>query len=96
MWADNGAPQGDPADMPTPPPFIDVDEWQIGEPDLIVSSPSFEVQAQAPDWWANIGASPTGLTEDRYVAAMEYKERSSARGRATRLGVCSSCITPSS
>ena len=44
-WADNGAPQGDPADMPTPPPFIDVDEWQIGERDLIVSSPSFEVQA---------------------------------------------------
>ena len=86
MWADNGAPQGDPADMPTPPPFIDVDEWQIGEPDLIVSSPSFEVQAQAPDWWANIGASPTGLTEDRYVAAMEYKERSSARGSSDTVG----------
>ena len=34
-WADNGAKQGNPADMPTPPPFIDVDEWEIGEPDLI-------------------------------------------------------------
>jgi len=50
-WADNGAPQGNPSDMPTPPPFIDVDEWAIGEPDLIVSSQSFEMDALAPDWW---------------------------------------------
>ena len=45
VWADDGAPEGNPADMPTPPPFIDVDEWEIGEPDLIVSSPSFEMDA---------------------------------------------------
>ena len=31
-WTDNGAPRGNPADMPTPPPFIDVDEWEIGQP----------------------------------------------------------------
>ncbi|MDE2905637.1 MAG: hypothetical protein OXQ28_06085 [Acidobacteriota bacterium] len=74
-WADNGAPQGDPADMPPPPPFIDVDDWEIGEPDLIVSSPSFEVKGSAPDWWGSLGQSPSGLTEDRYVAAIEYKER---------------------
>ncbi len=74
-WADNGAPQGDPADMPEPPPFIDVDEWEIGEPDLIVSSPSFEIAGDAPDWWGSLGQSETGLTEDRYVAAIEYKER---------------------
>ena len=73
-WADAGAPEGNPADMPTPPPFIDVDEWEIGEPDLIVSSPSFEMDALAPDWWGSLGTSPTGLTEDRYVAAIEYKE----------------------
>ncbi len=74
-WADNGAPQGDPADMPPPPPFIDVDDWEIGEPDLVVSSPSFEVPGSAPDWWGSLGQSPSGLTEDRYVAAIEYKER---------------------
>ena len=73
-WADNGAPRGDPADLPPPVPFIDVDEWEIGQPDLIVSSPSFEVAGDAPDWWGSIGEVPTGLTEDRYVAAMEYKE----------------------
>ena len=50
-WVDGGAPRGNPADMPTPPAFIDVDEWEIGQPDLIVSSPTFEVAAEAPDWW---------------------------------------------
>ena len=74
-WADTGAPQGDPADMPAPPPFIDVDDWEIGEPDLVVSSPSFEVPGSAPDWWGSLGQSPSGLAEDRYVAAVEYKER---------------------
>ena len=74
-WADNGAPQGDPADMPEPPPFIDVDEWEIGEPDLVVASPAFEIAGDAPDWWGSLGEVETGLTEDRYVAAIEYKER---------------------
>ncbi len=74
-WADNGAPQGDPADMPEPPPFIDVDEWELGEPDLVVSSPEFEVAAGQPDWWGALGVVETGQTEDRYVAAIEYKER---------------------
>ena len=78
-WADSGAPRGDPADMPEPPPFIDVDEWEIGEPDLVVSSPPFEVEGDAPDWWGSLGQSETGLTEDRYVAAIEYKERNDLR-----------------
>ena len=73
-WADNGAPRGDPADLPPPVAFIDVDQWEIGQPDLIVSSPSFEVAGDAPDWWGSIGEVPTGLAEDRYVSAMEYKE----------------------
>ena len=71
---------------PPPVPFIDVDEWEIGQPDLIVSSPSFEIAGDAPDWWGSIGEVPTGLTEDRYVAAMEYKEiteRSEGETRAT-------------
>ena len=66
-WVENGAPEGDLADMPPPRTFIDVDEWEIGEPDLIVTSDPIEVPALAPDWWGNIGAIPLGLTEDRYV-----------------------------
>ena len=74
-WADSGAPRGNPEDMPTPPAFIDVDDWEIGQPDLIVSSQSVEVKGAAPDWWGSLGQAESGLTEDRYVAAIEYKER---------------------
>ena len=73
-WVDNGAPQGNPADMPPPLEFLDANQWAIGEPDLIISSPTFEVGASDPDWWGAIGETPTGLTEDRYVAAVEQKE----------------------
>ena len=73
-WVDNGAPEGNPADLPPPVAFIDVDEWEIGQPDLVVSSPSVELPGESPDWWGHIGETPTGLTEDRYVSALEFKE----------------------
>ena len=85
-WADNGAPLGNPADMPPPVAFIDVDEWEIGQPDLIVSSPSVEVQPDAPDWWGAVADVETGLQEDRYVSAIEFKEITESRvgeGRQT-------------
>src|SRR5438876_4445427 len=37
-WADNGAPKGDPADMPPPRKFESADQWHI-RPDLIVTLP---------------------------------------------------------
>src|ERR1043165_3853682 len=43
-WADSGAPRGNPADMPPPLKFADASEWQIGTPDLIVSSPTVTVK----------------------------------------------------
>ena len=73
-WTDSGAPRGNPADMPPPLTFADASLWEIGEPDLIVSSPTTEVAATAPDWWGAIGETPTGLTEDRYVSAIEMQE----------------------
>ena len=73
-WADNGAPRGNPADAPPPLEFADASVWTIGEPDLIVSSPTFEVGASEPDWWGPVGFVETGLPEDRYVAAVEQKE----------------------
>ena len=78
-WADNGAPLGNPADMPPPVAYIDVDEWEIGEPDLIVSTPSVEVKADAPDWWGAVADVDTGLPEDRYVSAIEFKEVTESR-----------------
>ena len=49
-WVDNGAPQGNPADMPAPLKFSSIETWQIGEPDLIVTLPEdYVVSAKAPD-----------------------------------------------
>ena len=83
-WADSGAPQGNPGDAPPPLTFPDNKSWRIGTPDLIVVSPPVEMKAQAPDWFGSIGTSPTGLTEDRYVAAVEVKEVSEAQGKGAR------------
>jgi hypothetical protein len=73
-WADSGAPRGNPADMPPPLKFDDSDKWSIGEPDLVLKSKEVTVPAAGPDWWGDVGLIPTGLTEDRYVSAVEVRE----------------------
>jgi len=73
-WADAGAPRGNPADMPPPLTFLDASEWAIGQPDLIVSSPTVTVKGTAADWWGPLAEVQTSLAEDRYVAAVEMKE----------------------
>ena len=73
-WADNAAPRGNAADMPTPLNFDDSDKWTIGEPDLILKSREVVVPAVGPDRWGDIGLVPTGLAEDRYVSAVEVRE----------------------
>ena len=64
-------------------------------PDPVVAERSRSRPTQ-PDWWGSIGEVPTGLTEDRYVAAMEYKEVTESRegdARATPSAGCSWCTT---
>jgi len=73
-WADAGAPQGDPKDMPPARVWQDNATWAIGTPDLIVKTQEVNVKANSPDWWGEIPRVPTGLTEDRYVIALEVKE----------------------
>jgi hypothetical protein len=73
-WVNNGSPRGNAADAPPPRNFDDSDKWTIGEPDLVVKSKEVTVPASGPDWWGDIGLIPTGLTEDRYVSAVEVKE----------------------
>src|SRR5438094_8488489 len=72
-WVDAGAPEGNPADMPPPRQFLDASKWTIGTPDLIVSSPVVTVKAVAPDWHTTLAAVDSGLTEDRYIKAVEVK-----------------------
>ena len=73
-WADNGAPMGDPADMPPPMKFLDFDTWNIGAPDLIVQTKEVVVKANAPDWWGEIESVPIPIDEDRYVLALQVRE----------------------
>ena len=73
-WVNAGAPEGNPADMPRPRQFPIVGAWNYGTPDLIVSSPVVTIKAEASDWYGDIGFTPSGLTEDRYIKAVEVRE----------------------
>ena len=73
-WTDSGTPRGNPADMPPPRHFDSTDGWTIGEPDLVLRSAEVTVAAVGPDKWGSLGFVPTGLTEDRYVSAVEVRE----------------------
>src|SRR5438105_10699243 len=53
-WVDTGAPRGNSADLPPARVFADNADngsWQIGTPDLIVTSPAVEMKAISPDYW---------------------------------------------
>ena len=71
-WVDNGAPQGNPADTPTPPEFAPADAWQIGEPDLVVKFPTHTVPPAGPDLFGNL-FTEMGLNEDRYITAIQTR-----------------------
>jgi hypothetical protein len=86
-WADNGAPLGNPSDLPPARAYADASVWSIGTPDLIVKMEELTVKGDSPDWWGEIASAATGLTEDRYVSALEIKEvndvPNAGTGRAT-------------
>lgn len=72
-WVDAGAPRGNVGDAPPPAEFPGLEDWRMGEPDLIVSMPEpYMLPAEGPDVFPNILADP-GLTEDRYIKAVELK-----------------------
>jgi hypothetical protein len=77
-WADGGAVQGNPADMPAPRQFENDDIWHIGKPDLVVSSVKHTIPATGSDWWGDYVVD-TGLTEDRYLKAVETKPAPGAK-----------------
>tara|TARA_B100001123_G_scaffold444863_1_gene594830 strand:+ start:5983 stop:7347 length:1365 start_codon:yes stop_codon:yes gene_type:complete len=78
-WVDNGAPRGNPADMPPPATFPERGAWGIGEPDMIVEYPAYLVPAEGPDLFGNIYTDlvdyKTGqpLSGDRYIKGMETR-----------------------
>ena len=72
-WVDNGAPQGNPADMPPAPTFSSDKEWFIGTPDLLVTTDQdFVMYPNGPDWWLD-QFGEVKMPEDRWIKAMEIK-----------------------
>src|SRR6185295_5569344 len=71
QWADQGAPEGDPAGKPSLPELPR--GWQLGQPDLVVQAPrTFTVPASGGDLFRNF-AIPVPLTGTRYVRAIELR-----------------------
>ena len=75
-WVDDGAPFGDEPDLPPPREFPDPNRWQLadefGEPDLIIKSEPYTLPAVTEDRWFR-PVVETGLTEPRWVRAIEVK-----------------------
>ena len=70
-WAESGAPQGSPADLPKPPGFPD--DWQLGKPDLVLTMPApFDLAAGDGDRYRQIVfAAP--VSTGRFVRAVEFR-----------------------
>jgi hypothetical protein len=77
-WVDAGAPQGDPKAMPAPRTWPEDQGWNFAalfgqkEPDMIIKSHSFTMPAQSQDAWDK-RMTPSGLTEPRWVRAIEIR-----------------------
>ena len=78
-WVDGGMQRGDPKDMPPPARFPDPTGWQFakefGQPDLVIKSEPYTLAAHTQDKWFR-PVSETGLTEPRWVRAIEIKPAS--------------------
>ena len=73
-WVDAGAPEGDVSDAPPPVTFPTGEDYmlldKLGPPDLVIKTTPFTVPEHGNDqWWRPVVE--TGLTEDRWVRAME-------------------------
>ncbi|MEM8930814.1 MAG: redoxin domain-containing protein [Acidobacteriota bacterium] len=71
-WAAAGAPRGEPDDL-LPTPRFERGEWQLGEPDLVLTmSEAFTVPADGQDIYRYF-VLPMDLIEDAVVVAMDFK-----------------------
>lgn len=70
-WVASGAIEGDPEALPPTPEWPD--EWQLGEPDLVVDSPpGYTLRAEGPDVFRNF-VIPLSLDSARYVRGVEFR-----------------------
>ena len=70
-WADNGAPEGSPKDVPTPRNWPD--GWNIPAPDAVLEMPrAFPLPASGDVDYQYI-VIPTGFTEDKWIRMAELR-----------------------
>src|SRR5580765_2353341 len=70
-WVANGAPEGDPKDMPAAPKYTD--GWTIGQPDAVVKmGEDYPIPATGTVAYQYFEV-PTNFTEDRWVTAYEVR-----------------------
>jgi tetratricopeptide (TPR) repeat protein len=83
-WVAAGALQGDPQDLPTPPKFIS--GWQLGRPDLVLESPTFDLPAAGPDRFRNFVLS-VPIDRTRWIRAVELRPQNPRVTHHARLGI---------
>ncbi len=66
-WIDAGAPEGDPADLPTPSPAT---EWSLGDPDLVLSMAEPYEPPRGRDMYRCF-VLPTGYADTKFVSAVD-------------------------
>lgn len=70
-WVDEGMQQGNPADLPPQPHFVE--GWALGQPDLVVKARKpFQLPATGSDVYWNF-ILPLPLTDDRWVKGIEIR-----------------------
>jgi Tfp pilus assembly protein PilF len=70
-WEEQGASEGNPADLPPLPHFTE--GWQLGEPDLVVKlARPYTVKADGPEMWRNF-VIPIPLSAARFVKTVELR-----------------------
>jgi hypothetical protein len=70
-WVEQGAVEGDAADLPKTPQFSD--SWKLGEPDILVTMPEpYAIPADGPDIYRNF-VLPLAVPAGKYIKALEYR-----------------------
>jgi Tfp pilus assembly protein PilF len=70
-WVDAGAPEGNPADLPPRPSFVE--GWQLGQPDLVLKAATpYQLPASGSDLYWNF-IFPVPIDRTRWVRAVEIR-----------------------